>query len=95
MTLLNESKVIPKLKPSGESKQVSSNLWYLDNGASNHMIEQKSKFRDLYEEITGQVRFGDGSTVEIKGKGSILWKCKDGKIRLLQDVYYIPSLCSN
>ncbi|XP_074364213.1 uncharacterized protein LOC141705039, partial [Apium graveolens] len=91
--LINEEKVSPKInKGAGE---VVSNLWYLDNGASNHMTGQKSKFKELNEEIKGQVKFGDGSLVQIKGKGSIAIQCKTGDERILHDVYYIPALCSN
>lgn len=50
--LVNEDKVTPKLNKTGQDKQVELNLWYLDNGASNHMTGQRSKFRDLDEKIT-------------------------------------------
>lgn len=93
MMLLNETKVTPKLGKDGE--QVESNIWYLDNGASNHMTGVRSKFQDLDEKVTGQVRFGDGSTVEIKGKGSVVFACKNGEERTLDEVYYIPMLCNN
>ena len=69
LVLLNEGGVVPKLSADGENK-VHSNLWYLDNGASNHMTGDRSKFKVLDESIVGQVRFGDGSSVSIKGKGS-------------------------
>lgn len=55
----------------------------------------KSKFSELNEGITGLVHFGDGSIVKIEGKGSIILKCKNGEECVLQEVYYIPSLCSN
>lgn len=74
---------------------LDSNLWYLDNGASNHMTGQKSKFQVQDEKITGKVKFGDGSTVNIQGRGSILLKCKDGQERVLNEVYFIPDLRSN
>lgn len=91
--LLNED-VVPKL--SQESRANSeSNLWYLDNGASNHMTGQRSKFKSLDEGVMGQVRFGDGSTVDIKGKGSIGFKCKTGEEITFHEVYYIPRLCNN
>ena len=35
--LLDEKKVLPKLGQSS-GKKFDSNLWYLDNGASNHMM---------------------------------------------------------
>ncbi|KAL8145756.1 hypothetical protein AgCh_003778 [Apium graveolens] len=91
--LLNEERVVPRL--SAEEKQIESNLWYLDNGASNHMIGHRSKFSELDEKVTGQVKFGDGSIVHIKGKGSIVLQCKNGEERTLQEVYYIPTLRSN
>lgn len=92
--LLNEENVKPRLQMT-ESKNGGSNVWYLDNGASNHMTGERSKFTELNEKVTGQVRFGDGSTVDIKGKGAILFRCKNGEERLFKEVYYIPSLCNN
>ncbi|XP_074363891.1 uncharacterized protein LOC141705649 [Apium graveolens] len=92
--LLNEKGLVPKLQKD-QVKKVESNLWYLDNGASNHMTGLRSKFNELDERVTGQVKFGDGSLVEIKGKGSVMFKCKNGDERIFHEVYYIPSLCSN
>lgn len=51
-----------------------SNLLYLDNCASNHMTKKKKIFIEMDEAITGLVKFGDGSTVRIEGKGSITYK---------------------
>ncbi|KAL8108091.1 hypothetical protein AgCh_024510 [Apium graveolens] len=45
--------------------------------------------------MKGDVKFGDGSLVKIEGKGSIKIVCKNGEIRVLQGVYYIPTLRSN
>lgn len=93
--LINEEGIVPKLSQENKEKHVESNLWYLDNGASNHMTGQYSKFDKLDDKVTGQVKFGDGSMVEIKGKGSITLRCKNGESRTLKDVYYIPALRSN
>nr|GFC18638.1 zinc finger, CCHC-type [Tanacetum cinerariifolium] len=54
-----------------------ASIWYLDNGASNHMTRVKSHFKDINESVTGRVRFGDGSYVQIKGGGSILLGCRN------------------
>ena len=41
------------------------------------------------------MKFGDGSLVEIQGKGTILFGCRNGEQWMLEEVYYIPRLCSN
>ncbi|GJW78594.1 zinc finger, CCHC-type containing protein [Tanacetum coccineum] len=68
--LLNEGQIQP-----GKYATTDASIWYLDNGASNHMTGTKSHFRDIDESTTRRVRFGDGSYVEIKGRGSILLGC--------------------
>ena len=85
---MNERKVIPKLKGT----QVLS--WYLDNGASNHMTGCREKFIELDNKITGSVKFGDGSTVKIWGKGSILFEWQNGEHRILTELYYIRGTTS-
>lgn len=69
--------------------------WYLDNGASNHMCGDKSKFVELEEKAAGSVTFGDASKIQIEGKGTILIRLKDGTHKLISDVYYVPKLKSN
>lgn len=93
--VLDENKVTCSLLAKGDEKNSESNFWYLDNGASNHMTGGKTKFVELDEHITGQVRFGDGSTMEIKGKGTIMLMCKNGELKALHDVYNIPHLRNN
>ncbi|GJZ29117.1 zinc finger, CCHC-type containing protein [Tanacetum coccineum] len=88
--LLNEGQIQP-----GKYTTTDASIWYLDNGASNHMTGTKSHFRDIDENITGRIRFGDGSYVEIKGKGSILLGCRNHEQKIVSEVYYIPNLKSN
>lgn len=89
---LNERNVKPK---EFESSMDGDKIWYLDNGASNHMTGNKSYFSSIDETITGKVRFGDDSRIEIKGKGSILFISQTGEKKLLSDVYFLPNLRSN
>ena len=70
-------------------------MWYLDTGASNHMTCDKKKFCDLNTTIQGYVRFGNESRVRIEGKGNIVFQCKNGEQKKLQEVYYILDLCNN
>jgi hypothetical protein len=52
---LNEERMI--LVPSG--------VWYLDSGASSHMMGVCDMFTTLDESVHGTVRFGNGSIVNI------------------------------
>ena len=92
VVFLNEEKV--KLD-TFETSLDKSNVWYLDNGASNHMTGDRSYFTTLDETITGKVKFGDDSRIDIKGKGSINFIFKDGAKKRMSNVYYIPALRSN
>lgn len=92
MVFLNEDKHIP---PNVEANADEDRIWYLDNGESNHMTENYSYYSELNKNIMGIVRFGDGSCVSIKGKGTILFEGKSGEQKLMKDIYYIPSLRSN
>jgi GAG-pre-integrase domain len=69
--------------------------WYLDTGTSNYMTGCIEKFAEIDMTIRGSVKFGDGSTVDIHGRGSILLECSTDEHRLLTDVYYISMLRSN
>lgn len=69
--------------------------WFFDTGGSNHMSGDKFCFQELDTSITGRVKFGDGSIIEICGRGSILFKCKNEEHLILSEVYYIPKLKSN
>ena len=66
---LNEGKIVPS---TYESNNYEGNVWYLDNGASNHMSGDKRYFSTIDDSITGKVRFGDDSRIDIKGKGTIV-----------------------
>ncbi|KMT17950.1 hypothetical protein BVRB_2g034700 [Beta vulgaris subsp. vulgaris] len=89
---LNENKVQPSIF---EGELDTEKVWYLDNSASNHMCGNRRFFFDLDETITGKVRFGDDSRVDIKGKGSIRFLFKNGERKTLNNIYYIPELRSN
>jgi hypothetical protein len=69
--------------------------WYLDSGTNNHMTGSKAAFSELEGNMTGTVKFGDGSRVAIRGRGTIIFSCRNGEHRALTDVYYIPQLLSS
>lgn len=92
MVYLNEQKVNPSVF---EANHDTKNIWYLDNGASNHMSGNHMFFVSLDEGVTGKVRFGDDSRVDIKGKGSIRFVFDGGEEKIFKNVYYITGLRSN
>ncbi|XP_066323768.1 uncharacterized protein [Miscanthus floridulus] len=51
---LNEVKVYPELHYTNDGVS-SGDVWYLDNGASNHMIGDRQKFRDMDTTVSGKV----------------------------------------
>ncbi|XP_076924272.1 uncharacterized protein LOC143586673 [Bidens hawaiensis] len=51
---LNEEKITPR---KSEDEPSNKDIWYLDNGASNHMTGIKSHLSELNEDINGEVKF--------------------------------------
>ena len=55
LLILNEEKVM--VNPFiDEEVQVETSMWYLDNGASNDMIGDLTKFKELDEKFTRNVK---------------------------------------
>nr|GEU95199.1 reverse transcriptase [Tanacetum cinerariifolium] len=88
------SRARANLLQTGEAR-VESNVWYLDNGTSNHMTGDCLKFHELDKYVSGRVKFGNSLMVAIMGKGSVLFDVKNGDQRLLNEVYFIPNLKSH
>ncbi|XP_047306189.1 uncharacterized protein LOC124909563 [Impatiens glandulifera] len=85
VVFLNEEKVMVNILANGDEYN-HTNVWYLDNEASNHMKGHREKFNELNKKITRNVKFGDGSLVEIKGLGSILFEYKNGDQHIMTKV---------
>jgi len=85
-----------QLNNSTRQQSSSTNsMWYLDTGASNHMCGDAHFFKDLAKVEVGDVFFGDDSKVAVKGRGTIWYLQKDGRVGEIRDVYYVPNLKSN
>ena len=73
----------------------TSDLWYLDIGATNHMTGQQNFFTTLDELADGFVKFGDNSRVEIKGRDSVVVLRQDRQRLSFGNVLFVPKLCAN
>ena len=54
------------------------------------MTGSKEAFSELDGNMTGTVKFGDGSRVAIRGRVTIIFRCQNGEHHALIDAYYIP-----
>ncbi|XP_039771974.1 uncharacterized protein LOC120640173 [Panicum virgatum] len=95
---LNEERAVVQLEDaeSGANADTSvTDTWFLDTGASNHMTGNCTAFSELDRSIKGTVKFGDGSLVDIVGRGTVIFAARNGGHQSLLDIYYIPRLRSN
>ncbi|KAL6315260.1 hypothetical protein AAG906_000341 [Vitis piasezkii] len=67
----------------------------LDSGCSNHMTGIKSLFKELDESHKLKVKLGDDKQVQVEGKGTVAVNNGHGNVKLLYNVYFIPSLTQN
>lgn len=91
---LNGGSMQPELHFTSNGEP-TGDTWYLDSGANNHMTGDWKKFKDVDTDFFGKVKFGDGSSVDIRGIGSIVFYGNGGNQWLLRDVYFIPKLRAN
>ncbi|XP_061993733.1 uncharacterized protein LOC133711644 [Rosa rugosa] len=67
-------------------------FWYVDNGCSRHMIEDKAWFSSFQDECTsGSVTFGDGRKAKILARGTV----NTPGVPNLKNVPYVEGLTAN
>jgi hypothetical protein len=66
--------------------------WCLDTGATHHMTSRREFFTELDSDVRGSVKFGDASSMEIKGVGFVIFTAESDEHRLLTGVYCILAL---
>nr|KYP75006.1 Retrovirus-related Pol polyprotein from transposon TNT 1-94 [Cajanus cajan] len=95
VTTIPEVEIKPSCSSEIKPSCSDNSVWYLDTGASNHMCGDEHLFKMLSKEEFGSVSFGDASKVVVKGRGTIWYQQRNGKIGEIGDVYYVPDLKSN
>ncbi|GKC16465.1 hypothetical protein Tco_1013247 [Tanacetum coccineum] len=71
------------------AKIMSNNVWNLDSTCSNHMTEEREKFKNVDETLKSQVRLGDDKQVKVEGNGTVVVTLQ-GWERFIPDVHYTP-----
>jgi hypothetical protein len=71
----------------------NNNVWYVDFGASNHMISHGEWSRDIEDLKTpGYVEIGDDTTHPITQIGKVPLSMQHGQTKYLKDVLYVPTI---
>jgi hypothetical protein len=89
---LKEEKVYAYLD---EEKECDAGTWVLDPWATSHMFGCRAAFTKLGTAVLGTVHYGDDSVVQIEGRKTVVFMCKNSKSRLLEGVYFIPQLATS
>ncbi|XP_048128417.1 uncharacterized protein LOC125312842 [Rhodamnia argentea] len=87
--------VSTQLFSNQETEKISSNPWYIDTGCSNHKFGDKKAFSALDESFRTSVKFGDDSTVPVKGKWTLAIVPKGTSVQMIKEVFYVPELKTN
>lgn len=75
---------------------VMGSMWYLDSGASFHLMGYKELFSSLEEkDLQMHIEMGDDKSYSATGIGTITFQRQSGKPFLLKDVMHISSLKNN
>ena len=74
----------------------SGSMWYLDSGASFHMMGDKESFTNLEEKyLRMHIEMGDDGKYSATGIGTITFQRESGKPFQLKNVMHVPGLKKN
>ena len=75
---------------------VVTSVWYVDSGASCHMIGRKLFFSSLQEGgMNVHIELGDDARYKAQGIGTVSFQRESGKPLCIADVLYVPGLTKN
>ena len=72
-----------------------SGVWFVDSGCSNHMTGAKSMFRELDEKQRKKVQLGNTKEMQVEGKGKVIVDTSRDKVKVLDNVQFVPDLGYN
>jgi hypothetical protein len=74
-------------------EDTSSDKWYLDSGATQHMTPHFEWFVSYTKNLTrDKVYLGDNSSHDIEGQGVVMITLDSGEARIIENVLHIPAL---
>lgn len=85
---LNETRALAFLRTMDDMEKLED--WYLDTGMSNHMMGCLGAFSNPDRVMFRHVRFDDGSVMEIRHHGTVIFAVRNGERKAFTGVYYIP-----
>ena len=78
------------------SRSTSSDVWYIDNGASRHMTGAWEFFSELAERALDiEIVLGDDRTVRVVGVGTVTFERESLPPLKVMDVLYVPRMKKN
>jgi hypothetical protein len=70
--------------------------WYIDNGATSHMIGDRLAIQEFSSQASGIVKCGvHSSMMEFHGKGAVSLQLESGRIFRIPEVLYVPCMRIN
>jgi hypothetical protein len=76
------------------SHNTKEEVWFLDSGCSNHMVETKDWLFDYDDSFRESVKLGDDSKMSVMGRGNLKLHI-GGIVQVISNVYYLPGLKNN
>ena len=69
--------------------------WVIESGCTHHMTCRQDWFVEFTEIGPTKILLGDYHSIETSGRGTIRLNTKEGSVKLMKDVRYVPSLRRN
>ena len=70
-------------------------LWYMDNGCSNHLTRNKQWLVDFDYGRKTKIICVDDEYLNVEGMRNVIVKLNNGKTVLIRDVWHVPSMNNN
>ncbi|XP_048003328.1 uncharacterized protein LOC125239728 [Leguminivora glycinivorella] len=77
------------------SVNVESDLWYVDSGSASHLCRDVNMMSDMKSDKSLQVTVANGDKLFTAGRGNVNVEQRDGNVKTISDVYYVPNLAAN